>query len=97
MVTSVHSLRGTNQGKRLKELKMSNKMKFKKNGLRRTLSEFLHIISPRQDDLRLSGLSSGEGVNGRARARDRRVPADLRADSLATVPPTPNKDMSKAI
>ncbi|GFO17990.1 hypothetical protein PoB_004449500 [Plakobranchus ocellatus] len=29
------------------------------------------------------------GAGGGARTRDRRVPVDLRADSLATVPPTP--------
>ncbi|GFO44481.1 hypothetical protein PoB_007098600 [Plakobranchus ocellatus] len=31
---------------------------------------------------------SGQGAGGGARTRDRRVPADLRADSLTTVPPT---------
>ncbi|GFO27841.1 hypothetical protein PoB_005434600 [Plakobranchus ocellatus] len=40
-------------------------------------------------DHRLSGPPSGQGASGGARTRDRRVPADLRADSLATVPPTP--------
>ncbi|GFO34464.1 hypothetical protein PoB_006096900 [Plakobranchus ocellatus] len=44
---------------------------------------------PQQGDLRLSGPPSGQGAGGGARTRDRRVPADLRADSLATVPPTP--------
>ncbi|GFO12952.1 hypothetical protein PoB_003945700 [Plakobranchus ocellatus] len=39
----------------------------------------------------LSGLLSGRGASGGARTRDRRVPGDLRADSLATVPPTPHK------
>ncbi|GFO01652.1 hypothetical protein PoB_002815700 [Plakobranchus ocellatus] len=43
--------------------------------------------NPQQGNLRLSGLLSGQGVGGGARTRDRRVPADLRADSLATVPP----------
>ncbi|GFO31917.1 hypothetical protein PoB_005842200 [Plakobranchus ocellatus] len=42
-----------------------------------------------QRDLRLSGPPSGQGAGGGARTRDRRVPEDLRADSLATVPPTP--------
>ncbi|GFN89219.1 hypothetical protein PoB_001572500 [Plakobranchus ocellatus] len=37
----------------------------------------------------LSGPPSGQGAGGGARIRDRRVPADLRADSLVTVPPTP--------
>ncbi|GFO14205.1 chemosensory receptor a [Plakobranchus ocellatus] len=45
--------------------------------------------SPQQGDLRLSGPPSGQGAGGGARTRDRKVPADLRADSLATVPPTP--------
>ncbi|GFN99319.1 hypothetical protein PoB_002582500 [Plakobranchus ocellatus] len=44
--------------------------------------------SPQQGDLRLSGLQSGQGSSGGARTRDRRVPADLRADSLATRRPT---------
>ncbi|GFN76915.1 hypothetical protein PoB_000342100 [Plakobranchus ocellatus] len=50
---------------------------------------FVHIASPQQGDLRLSGLPSRLGTSGGARTRDRRVPADLRADSLATEPPTP--------
>ncbi|GFO38156.1 hypothetical protein PoB_006466100 [Plakobranchus ocellatus] len=45
--------------------------------------------SPQQGDLRLSGPPSGQGAGSGARTRDRKVPADLRADSLATVPPTP--------
>ncbi|GFN87160.1 hemolysin-type calcium-binding region:rtx n-terminal domain protein [Plakobranchus ocellatus] len=44
---------------------------------------------PQQGDLRLSGPPSGQGAGSGARTRDRRVPADLRADSQATVPPTP--------
>ncbi|GFO35221.1 hypothetical protein PoB_006172600 [Plakobranchus ocellatus] len=40
-------------------------------------------------DLKLSGPPSGQGAGGEARTRIRRVPADLRADSLATVPPAP--------
>ncbi|GFO41648.1 hypothetical protein PoB_006815300 [Plakobranchus ocellatus] len=35
------------------------------------------------------GPPSGQDASGGARTRDRRVPADLRADSLATLPPTP--------
>ncbi|GFO27834.1 hypothetical protein PoB_005433900 [Plakobranchus ocellatus] len=46
--------------------------------------------SPQQGDLRLSGPPSGQGAGGGARTRDRRVPADLRADWLATEPPTPH-------
>ncbi|GFO26044.1 hypothetical protein PoB_005254900 [Plakobranchus ocellatus] len=60
---------------------------------KRKLSEsffgFLYIASPQQGDLRLSGPPSGQGAGGGTRTRDRMVPADLRADSLATVPPTP--------
>ncbi|GFO48347.1 hypothetical protein PoB_007485200 [Plakobranchus ocellatus] len=44
---------------------------------------------PQQGDLRLSGPPSGQGAGGRARTRDRWIPADLRADSLPTAPPTP--------
>ncbi|GFO09119.1 hypothetical protein PoB_003562400 [Plakobranchus ocellatus] len=47
---------------------------------------FLYIASPQHSDLRLSGPLSGQGAGGRARTPDRRVPADLRADSLSTVP-----------
>ncbi|GFO48045.1 hypothetical protein PoB_007455000 [Plakobranchus ocellatus] len=42
-------------------------------------------------DLRLLDPPSGQGTGSGARTRDRRVPADLRADSLTTVPPTPHK------
>ncbi|GFN78372.1 NADPH-dependent aldehyde reductase ari1-like isoform x2 [Plakobranchus ocellatus] len=45
--------------------------------------------SPQQDDLRLLGPMSGQGTGCGVRTRDRGVPADLRAYSLATVPPTP--------
>ncbi|GFO11197.1 Gc-rich sequence DNA-binding factor 1 [Plakobranchus ocellatus] len=48
--------------------------------------------SPQQGDLRLSGPPSGQGAGSGARTRDRRVPADLRADSQATVLPTPPED-----
>ncbi|GFO28662.1 hypothetical protein PoB_005516700 [Plakobranchus ocellatus] len=50
---------------------------------------FLYTASQQQGDLRLSGSPPGQDAGGGARTRDRRVPADLRADSLATVPPTP--------
>ncbi|GFN97080.1 hypothetical protein PoB_002358600 [Plakobranchus ocellatus] len=46
-------------------------------------------LIPQQSDLRLLGPPSGQGAGGWARTRDRRVPADFRADSLATVLPTP--------
>ncbi|GFO32416.1 hypothetical protein PoB_005892100 [Plakobranchus ocellatus] len=44
---------------------------------------------PQQGDLRFSSHSSGQGAgrSGWTRTRTRRVLADLRADSLATVPP----------
>ncbi|GFO20251.1 hypothetical protein PoB_004675600 [Plakobranchus ocellatus] len=44
--------------------------------------------SPRQDDLRLSEPSSGQGTGGGARNRDRRVPADRKAGFLSTSSPT---------
>ncbi|GFO44414.1 hypothetical protein PoB_007091900 [Plakobranchus ocellatus] len=50
---------------------------------------FFCIASPQQNDIRLSSPPSGQGAGGGARTSDRRVPADLRADSLASVPPTP--------
>ncbi|GFO09323.1 hypothetical protein PoB_003582800 [Plakobranchus ocellatus] len=53
---------------------------------------FLYIASPQQGDLRLSGPPSGQGVGSGARTRDRRVPADLRAASQATVLPTPQDE-----
>ncbi|GFN82658.1 hypothetical protein PoB_000916400 [Plakobranchus ocellatus] len=53
------------------------------------LEFFLYIASPQQGDLRLSGPPSGQGAGSGARTRDRRVPAGLRADSQATVLPTP--------
>ncbi|GFN90695.1 hypothetical protein PoB_001720100 [Plakobranchus ocellatus] len=49
----------------------------------------LSSASPHQGNLRLLGLPSGRGADGGARTRDRRVPAYLRADSQATVLPTP--------
>ncbi|GFO18636.1 hypothetical protein PoB_004514100 [Plakobranchus ocellatus] len=48
----------------------------------------MFIASPQQGDLRFSGPPSGQDAGGGARTRDRSVPVDLRADSLATVPPT---------
>ncbi|GFO39378.1 hypothetical protein PoB_006588300 [Plakobranchus ocellatus] len=52
---------------------------------------FFHLtknISPQQGDLKLSGLPSGQGAGGGAQTCDRRIPADIKADSLATVLPT---------
>ncbi|GFN78825.1 hypothetical protein PoB_000533100 [Plakobranchus ocellatus] len=53
-----------------------------------------YIASSQQGDLRLSAPPSGQDAGGGARTRDRRVPADLRADTLATVPPTPPQTCS---
>ncbi|GFO44156.1 hypothetical protein PoB_007066100 [Plakobranchus ocellatus] len=51
-------------------------------------------LSPwqRNKQLRQTKLDSNmdmPGAGGGARERDRRIPADIRADSLAPVPPTP--------
>ncbi|GFO18471.1 neuronal acetylcholine receptor subunit alpha-3 [Plakobranchus ocellatus] len=46
---------------------------------------------------KLSGLPSGQGAGGGAPTRDRRDPAALRADSLATVPPTPPVSRRKTL
>ncbi|GFO08251.1 hypothetical protein PoB_003475600 [Plakobranchus ocellatus] len=59
------------------------------------LRGFLYIASPQQGDLRLQGPPSGRGADGGARTRDRRVPADLRVDSQATLPPTPPVNLRK--
>ncbi|GFO04983.1 hypothetical protein PoB_003148800 [Plakobranchus ocellatus] len=53
-------------------------------------------VSPQQGDLRLSGPPSGQDARGGARTRDRRIPADLRASSLAFEPPTPQKKKKNA-
>ncbi|GFO07383.1 hypothetical protein PoB_003388800 [Plakobranchus ocellatus] len=53
------------------------------------------MASPQQDDLRLLGPPSGRGADGGARTRDGRVPADLRTDSQATVPPTSRRKLWK--
>ncbi|GFN98046.1 hypothetical protein PoB_002455200 [Plakobranchus ocellatus] len=47
----------------------------------------LYIASPQQCDLRIPGAPLGQAAGGGARTHDRRVPADLRANSLSTVPP----------
>ncbi|GFO36008.1 hypothetical protein PoB_006251300 [Plakobranchus ocellatus] len=58
---------------------------------------FLYIASPQQGDLRLSGPPSGQGAGSGARTRDRRVPAYLRADSQATVLPTPHATCGRKV
>ncbi|GFN90065.1 hypothetical protein PoB_001657100 [Plakobranchus ocellatus] len=48
---------------------------------------FMNVASPQQGDLRLSGPPSGQGAGGGgARTRDRKISADLGADSLSTMP-----------
>ncbi|GFN82970.1 hypothetical protein PoB_000947600 [Plakobranchus ocellatus] len=47
--------------------------------------------SPQRGDLGLLGPPTGQGASGGARTCLRRVPAGLRADSLATVQPTPRQ------
>ncbi|GFO12395.1 hypothetical protein PoB_003890000 [Plakobranchus ocellatus] len=51
----------------------------------------LYIASPQEGDFRLSGHPSDQGAGGRTRTRDRNIPAELRADSLDTVPLTTPK------
>ncbi|GFN87314.1 hypothetical protein PoB_001382000 [Plakobranchus ocellatus] len=46
--------------------------------------------SPRQGHLRFSSPSSGQGADGPARTRNRRVNEVFKAGSLSTVPRTPN-------
>ncbi|GFO05179.1 hypothetical protein PoB_003168400 [Plakobranchus ocellatus] len=48
------------------------------------------LITEDQGDFRLSVPPSCQGASDEARTCDRSVPANLRADSLATVPPTPS-------
>ncbi|GFO39085.1 hypothetical protein PoB_006559000 [Plakobranchus ocellatus] len=55
---------------------------------------FYFVYSPEQSDLRLLNSPSGQGAGGGARTRDRRDPADPRADSLSTVSPIPPALMS---
>ncbi|GFO37777.1 hypothetical protein PoB_006428200 [Plakobranchus ocellatus] len=50
---------------------------------------FVYIACLQQGDLKLSGPPSGHGAGCRARIRNRRAHADLRAGSLPTVPPMP--------
>ncbi|GFO46430.1 hypothetical protein PoB_007293500 [Plakobranchus ocellatus] len=50
---------------------------------------FLCIACPQQGDNMLSGPLSGQGVSGGAQSHVKRVPADLRTNSLFTAPPMP--------
>ncbi|GFO44341.1 cyclic nucleotide-gated cation channel [Plakobranchus ocellatus] len=54
---------------------------------------FLCIASPQQGDFRLSGPPPSRGAGGDAGTRGRGIHADLRADSLATMPPMPLTSM----
>ncbi|GFO46857.1 hypothetical protein PoB_007336200 [Plakobranchus ocellatus] len=49
----------------------------------------MYIASLQHHDLKFPSPPSGQGASGGVRIRDREVAADLRADSLSTVPPTP--------
>ncbi|GFO29225.1 hypothetical protein PoB_005573000 [Plakobranchus ocellatus] len=52
--------------------------------------------SPQHGDLRRPGPPSGLGIGGGAQTCDRRVPIDLKGDSLSTLPPmspTPKESM----
>ncbi|GFN89382.1 fasciculation and elongation protein zeta-2 [Plakobranchus ocellatus] len=48
------------------------------------------LKGPQQGDLRLLGPPSDRGPDDGAQTRDRRVPTDLRANSQASVPPSPH-------
>ncbi|GFN90836.1 hypothetical protein PoB_001734200 [Plakobranchus ocellatus] len=51
------------------------------------------IASSQRGDLRLSKPSSGQGAGDEARTRDGEVIADLKANSLSTMPPTPHSEL----
>ncbi|GFN96314.1 hypothetical protein PoB_002282000 [Plakobranchus ocellatus] len=53
------------------------------------------ILPVHKADLRLSGPPSGQGAGDEARTPYRRVPVDLRADSLAIMPTTPPRRMKR--
>ncbi|GFO48380.1 hypothetical protein PoB_007488500 [Plakobranchus ocellatus] len=61
------------------------------SAFKKDLSNFFFFNSQsQQGDFILADLPSGQGTGGGARTRDRKAPADLRADSLSTVLPTPS-------
>ncbi|GFN99276.1 hypothetical protein PoB_002578200 [Plakobranchus ocellatus] len=57
-------------------------------GHKRELAWLLFVDSLHKGDLRLSSALTDQGAGEGDRTHDRRVPADLRADSLSTVPST---------
>ncbi|GFN75749.1 hypothetical protein PoB_000225500 [Plakobranchus ocellatus] len=88
---SVRGVRKITRGKGIRE-----KKKILENLGERNISlvrVFLCVCAPdpQQGNLGLSGFQSRQGANGGARTRNQRVPADLRANSLATVQPIPLK------
>ncbi|GFO20279.1 hypothetical protein PoB_004678400 [Plakobranchus ocellatus] len=59
--------------------------------VQRRAGTYRDVQSPQKGDLKLSDPPSGQGAGGETRTRDKRVPAaDLRADSLSSLPPTPS-------
>ncbi|GFO27592.1 hypothetical protein PoB_005409700 [Plakobranchus ocellatus] len=50
-------------------------------------------VACHQDDLRVLSPPSDQGIDAGAPTRDSRIPAELMADSLLTVPPTPRTIM----
>ncbi|GFO33080.1 reticulocyte-binding protein 2 homolog a [Plakobranchus ocellatus] len=80
-VTGEEKSRGKNRGeeRRREDRKRGEKKK-----------EVKKRASLQPDDLRLSGPPSSQGADGGARILDRRVPTDLSADSLATMPRRPH-------
>ncbi|GFO30740.1 hypothetical protein PoB_005724500 [Plakobranchus ocellatus] len=85
------------KGKTLRHMDRDIDEKTKEDGRRNQTQKSAdrRRFCPQQGDLRFLGPPSGQGAGGGAGTRDRRVPADLRAFSLATMPPTPN-DVWKA-
>ncbi|GFO29658.1 homeobox protein cut-like 1 [Plakobranchus ocellatus] len=77
------------RAQKVQDLEIENKQ------LRETLDEYNHEFAEVKNQVHskvisgFSGPPSGKGAGSRARTRDRRVPADVRADSLGTMPPTP--------
>ncbi|GFO34347.1 hypothetical protein PoB_006085200 [Plakobranchus ocellatus] len=73
-------------GKKLEEKEEQEEEEEKKVEEKKKEEE--EYASPQKSNLRLPGPPSGQGAGGEARTRERRILADIRADSLAIVPPT---------